>query len=249
MRPLAAEELLNVWEEGATLSLLEKMLLLLSKACNEDREEIGRLSIGERDARLLQLREWMFGSIVKNMSACTHCNETVEWETDTAILHLQPINTINKEPFIETFHLQQEGFNIKYRLPNSYDISNFLEEENNVTDPYKLLAKCIVEIAGINGEKYSPEQLPETAWQAMDKMISEEDPQADINMQIVCPHCHHRWEAIFDIMSFLWAEINSWAKSIMQEVALLARAFSWAEKDILNMSARRRRMYLEMLYP
>ena len=71
MRALKAMELLTVWERGLNQTLLERVLALLIAACPKiDSETIAGLSIGERDARLLQLREWMFGSHLVNTAQC-----------------------------------------------------------------------------------------------------------------------------------------------------------------------------------
>ena len=63
MRTLNSIELLRVWEDGIHFTLTERSLQLLSIACGvPDLNKVADWSIGERDARLLQLREWMFGS-------------------------------------------------------------------------------------------------------------------------------------------------------------------------------------------
>jgi len=246
MRPLSAAELLQVWDNGTSMSLLEKTLLLLGKACGvEDWKQLGRLSIGNRDVRLLQLREWMFGTRLKNMAKCLACNEIVEWESNTAALRLQPVK---EDLSVETFSLSQGKFHIQFRLPDSYDILKFNAEESQTAPISQLLTECIIGITGADNEKCTPDVLPLIAWQILEECMSKQDPQADISMQIVCPYCGHNWNAVFDIMSFLWTEINNWAKHIMQEVALLGRACSWSEKDILAMTPQRRRLYIEMIY-
>jgi hypothetical protein len=246
MRPLSAAELLQVYDETTGMSLIEKALRLLGKACEmEDWKQLGNLSIGNRDAKLLQLREWMFGDKLKNMATCPACSEMIEWEASTEDLHLQPVK---QDEFVETFSLLQDGFNIHFRLPDSYDVLKFSAEENQAFHINQLLTECIIDITGADNEKYAPDVLPALSWQALEESMSKQDPQADINMQIICPHCQHNWNSVFDIMNFLWAEINNWAKHIMQEVALLARAFSWSEKDILAMSPQRRQSYIKMIY-
>ena len=53
MRALLASELLNVWEEGLDRLPAQRALDLLAAACPETpTETLGRLSIGQRDARL-----------------------------------------------------------------------------------------------------------------------------------------------------------------------------------------------------
>jgi len=116
------------------------------------------------------------------------------------------------------------------------------------TNHRMLLANCILEIQ--SGEVQSlAKDLPESVWDELDHQMEQKDPQADIRMKIKCPACLTDFEAGFDIMNFLWAEINDWAHRILQEVYLLARSYGWSEKDILSMSSRRRHAYREMLRP
>src|SRR3954471_3167193 len=125
MRSLNTQEFLQLWDESLDRPLLEKTLRLLSKACDiDDWKKLEKLSIGERDARLLQLREWIFGKKLKNLSTCPVCNETIEWETNTEDLHLQ---SVHQGLSVNTFYLQQNEFMIHYRLPDSYDISAFAD--------------------------------------------------------------------------------------------------------------------------
>ena len=43
-----------------------------------------------------------------------------------------------------------------------------------------------------------------------------------------------------------WAEIDAWARRILREVNILARAYGWRESDILALGAVRRQIYLTM---
>jgi hypothetical protein len=52
---------------------------------------------------------------------------------------------------------------------------------------------------------------------------------------------------VFDIISFFWTELDSLARRLLQDVHVLAKAYSWREADILSMSATRRQFYLEMV--
>jgi hypothetical protein len=244
VKPLSASELLTVWEDGLDQPLLEKTMRLLGKACSvADYYDIGLLSIGERDARLLQLREWMFGYRLMNMTHCPKCKEAVEWEATTENLHLQQLPA---ELAVRSFMFEKGDYLINFRLPNTHDISNALSDPSYQGDHKKLLSDCIVEV-NKKGKKHKEKKLPDEVLDALSRRMEEEDPQADIRMSIQCPACAHQWQARFDIVSFLWAEIHNWAQRMMQEVYLLARSFGWSEKDILNMSSRRRQLYLQMI--
>ena len=92
MRPPTALELLTVWENSIDQTSLQKTLNLLSIACPEiDIDSVAKLSIGDRDARLLLLREWLFGPRLINITDCPECSMRIEWDTDIKDIRLQPI--------------------------------------------------------------------------------------------------------------------------------------------------------------
>ena len=62
-----------------------------------------------------------------------------------------------------------------------------------------------------------------------------------------CPACRHRWQAVFDILTFFWTEIRREARRLLEHVHVLARAYGWREGEILALSERRRQAYLEMV--
>jgi hypothetical protein len=72
------------------------------------------------------------------------------------------------------------------------------------------------------------------------------DPQADTRIDLSCPDCHHGWSEVFDVVSFFWTEIDAWARRLLRDVNVLARAYGWREHDILAMSTMRRQLYLAM---
>ncbi len=222
----------------------------MALACSDNKlnhlnhlNQLSHLSIGERDARLLQLREWMFGSTLRNKVSCPKCAEQVEWETDTGDLHLQ---TFTSEFSVREFLLEKEGYAIHFRLPDSADIARINRNESTEDIIKKLISGCILKIDR-EGKECPPADIPESVWEALDQKMGEEDPQADLRIKLTCPACSHGWETCFDISSYLWTEITNWAQHILQEVYFLARAFRWSEKDILTMSAQRRHLYLKML--
>lgn len=57
MSPLAAHGLLKVWEVGQDQHPLDRALTLLAACPELTRDELAALSVGQRDARLLTLRE------------------------------------------------------------------------------------------------------------------------------------------------------------------------------------------------
>jgi len=243
MRPVNASELLSVWEQGLNRSLLERALLLLDVACSDgDPADPALLSIGDRDARLLQLREWMFGSRLLNMTYCPQCNECIEWVSQVADMRISPAD---KRSGI-AFPLTADPFHIQYRLPNSYDLAAAAQGNGATLNAKKLLAGCILD-AQKDSSTCTAEELPDEVWEQMDQHIAKADPQADISMKLNCPACSHSWELPFDIVSYLWSEIHGWAKHTLQDIAVLAATFGWSEATILGLSPQRRQLYLDII--
>lgn len=246
MRPLTAPELLQIWENGLDQSIIERMLHLLSIACSiPDIKVVAQLSIGERDAKLLQLREWLFGTRLINMTHCSKCAERVEWDMNTSDLYLQMPQVSSQS---DVFYLEIQPFNIRFRLPNSEDMIRATGNRAYQSNPRQLLLECILEVKTNQGI-FNAEELPGEVLETLTQQIEKESPQANITILLNCPACTHEWESVFDIVSYLWTEIDNWAKHLLQEIYILARAFGWSERDIVNMSARRRQLYLEMLRP
>lgn len=241
MQILTTSELFGIWEQTLDQPILAKMLTLL-KAASGEGTEVAALTIGERDARLFRLREWLFGHRMYQTTICPACSEKIEWEARSEDMQVQAIAS---PP--EIIELDKDGYEIQYRLVNSTDIINLVK---NKIPPERsrayLLHHCLLQIKK-SGQMMSQEDLPAAIADAIENEMSEQDPHADIQLNLACPACSHQWQAGFDIMQFFWAEINSWAQRLMQEVFLLARFFSWSEKDILAMSPRRRQLYLQMI--
>ena len=239
MKQLTASELLEIWENGWQQSALNNALHLLYKVYDAPNiQAITQLNIGERDARLLELRTILFGQRLINKAKCPKCTESVEWEMDTSDIQLQKPQ-LSAEPKI--FNLQTATYSLRFRLPNSQDMLN-----KNALTSRQILLNCILDVK--NEEKDCPkEEITEGSLETLAQQMEKEDPQANITMALNCPACHHNWTAVFDILTYLWAEIDNWAKHLVQEIYILARAFGWSERDILNMSVRRRQMYIDML--
>lgn len=239
MRPPTTLELLDVWEIGGQQALLNKSIQLLAICSGTSPSHIASLSIGERDARLLQLREWLFGSRLLNKTNCPQCNEPIEWENTLSDLRLQSPGMDE----VREFTTSVDGFSIRFRLPNSQDIYQATTQADSAAS--RLLRDCILELR--HNEAPYTDPLPDIVIDTLNQRMETEDPQANIDMRVNCPVCAHQWTVRFDILSYLWMEIDSWAHHIFQDVYVLARAFGWSEQDILRMSPQRRQRYLDMV--
>lgn len=239
---LSDKNLLLVWEKGLHQPELYKALYLLELLYPDtDLETLMAFSIGERDANLLYLRQLFFGNWFYNSANCPSCSQKIEWEMPLEALQLQ---TIDSKIEHKTFEFTFEGKTIPFRLPNSRDMLDLSQkpDTSNATD--FLLKKCMLPSSAdhLKSESFSADLKNEI----IEKM-AELDPQADIQMDLICPECEHTWALNFDILKYLWAEIEDWAYRLLQDIGVLAMHFSWSEKDILELSSFRRNLYLKML--
>jgi len=243
MRLLAARDLLQVWEWGEGRHPVDRALILLSAACPEMTwEELLVLSIGRRDALLLALRELVFGSALDGYAECPACHEPIEFTVDTEDLRrAAPVDSANAPPALAT-----AGYEVGFRLPNSLDLAAIARCDDVERARDLLVQRCVVQAR--QGEvDVAAEALPQTVIAALAERMAEIDPLSEMELDLRCPACAHRWPVILDIVSFLWTEIAAQARRLLGEVDALARAYGWPESDILALSARRRQLYLEMV--
>jgi hypothetical protein len=247
MRALTATELLAVWESGTSQPPAQRAITLLAPVCaGAPPDELARLPIGRRDARLLALREQTFGPHLLSLSECPKCGAPIELEFDVA-----DIRTETEGEAVETtgpLSLHRDHFKITFRLPNTLDLAAAAEATEPRGARQRLLERCLLSAQNTDGDEIPPAALPEELLTAVAARMSQADPQADVQLGIVCPQCHHQWNAPFDIATFFWTELQAAALRLLREIHELASAYGWREAEIQNLTAARRQAYLELVH-
>jgi len=244
MIPVTTADLLTAWERGLSQSGSRRLLTLLATVHPEmSDEQLLKLPIGQRDGLALRLREMLFGPQLTSLSTCPSCSERLELALDVADIKVASNGSANPSTE-EPLALKLEGFELEFRLPDSRDFI-FIEAVSSVDEARSILFERCLLSASLDGQACAVDMLPEEILDKVETAMSEADPQADVQLDLFCPACQHSWLATFDISSFLWSEISAWAQRVLNEVHLLAKAYSWREVDILAMSSARRRFYLE----
>ena len=242
MRVLSADEVLGVWERGLRQSPTRRALMLLAAVCPESSDDdLAALPIGRRDARLLQLREGLFGPEMTIVAACPACGEHLESTFQVADVRLDADHPIETTQIIAV-----DGYSVTFRLPASSDLLALPTASQASSARNRLLALCLLDIRDANSQTVRVESLPDHALAAIAAQMATTDPQADVELNLACPTCDHRWQGIFDIASFLWQEIHAWAQRTLRDVHNLARVYGWREADVLALSPTRRQIYLEL---
>ncbi|HEX7755489.1 MAG TPA: hypothetical protein VF421_09105 [Niabella sp.] len=242
MDPLTTTRLLNLWETCLPLSAARRSMYLLSVAFPGD--DISSLSVGQCNGRLLQFRQQLFGNRLPSLAVCPVCSQTAEWEQD--VLDFQSGPT---EPgqAIGPLDIRLDPYTVHFRLPGIADIETLKNLNTAEEKQQHLLKRCILN--AYKKEEVCPvSELPETIIQQIEAKMAATDPLADVRILLNCPSCGHAWEAVFDVQSYLWKELNAWARNLFKEIYTLAKFFGWGETELLAMSHQRRQLYLKMIW-
>jgi hypothetical protein len=227
--------LLELVEEGRDRHPLDRALLALGAADpSAGWDELAALPVGRRDARLLELRERLFGRRLRFACNCPGCGEKMEADADARELRGRDDATVASE-----HELREGGATIRFRLPDSRDLAAVLRLPDEAAGE-ALLSRCV--LAKEQVEELSPELLAR-----LDREMAAADAQAEITLNLTCPLCGRSWSELFDPGGYLWTELEVEALRLIGEVHALALAYGWREDDILRLSPKRRRSYLEQV--
>lgn len=243
MRPLNAAGILQVWERGQPRPPLDRALTILAAADPEEAwEATARLPIGQRDARLLTLREETLGGRMRAFVECPACKARLTFDLDVSDLR-------NGAPAAEpgeAFEVVAGASHAWFRLPTTLDLIELLSAPADVAALRRQLAQRCVVHKDHDGSPLPVDALPDEVIDLVSEEMSRRDPQAETTIALTCPDCDHRWSAPFDISTFFWTEIATLASRLLHEVDVLARAYGWREGDILGLSALRRDAYVQL---
>jgi hypothetical protein len=235
IKPLKAEHLLQIWEQGKKRHPVDRALLLHAYAMpGADPNSLADETLGRRNRALLALRAATFGPRMPAHIACPCCAERLELTLD--VVELQAL--------APALALPVEVAGLKFRLPTSRDLASVAAEAQSETAALRLFEACLL--------PGSPAPMPEALPPLIDRVgeaLDQADPLAAPSLDSQCAACGHAWEAAFDIASFLWDEVESRARRLLDEVSCLASAYGWSESDILALSEVRREAYLERITP
>lgn len=238
--PLRSEtDLLDAWERGFHQPPFRQAMVLLEAATPDlAPDALAGMTIGQRDVWLLSLREARFGPRMTGIVTCRACQEQIEVDFD--------IRQVRASPPASTAPLSvsQSGYQVNFRLPGAGDIEPSIRD-GDVEATRRALFECCVLGAHRDGREVSAASVPPQVVDAVEARMGEGDPQADIRLALTCSECACAWAVTFDIATFLWAEVDVWARRTLLEVHVLASAYGWRESDVLALSPPRRRFYLE----
>ena len=236
LRPLAGEDEAFLLEDAEGLSPAARTTALLARCVDRlgPVEPVGvgdvrALTVGDREALLLELRRLSFGERLECVLACPdpECGEELELELRVDDLLVPPYPD-------EAVRAEYELGGRRFRLPDGADLEAGADA---VGDGLEAGARVVLDRCVLAGE----------ADEGLDALLAELDPQAEIELALACPECGRTFTVAFDAGDFLAREVGRDRDALLREIHLLGLHYHWPESELMAMTPRRRKRYLNHL--
>jgi hypothetical protein len=255
LRPVSGEDEAFLLDTADLASPSARATALLARCLGDgdddgDVERTARaLTVGDREALLLQLRRLTIGETFDCVLPCPAdgCGERMELELRVSNLLVPTYDDVRR-----TYELSAEvdgvRYDVSFRLPTAADLDEVALTARD--DPARgadaLLARCLC-TATRDGVEVHVDALAPAVRRAIADEMAQRDPQAEIELELACPVCGSAFAVVFDTAAFFLQELDERAARLLHEVHTLALHYHWSERDILQMPRRRRARYLELV--
>jgi predicted RNA-binding Zn-ribbon protein involved in translation (DUF1610 family) len=253
LRPLTGADQAFLLEQGGSLlpaqwttEVLARCVTRLSSGEPVTRDTMRALTVGDREALLLHLRRLTAGDRMQCVLACPACGEKLDLELKATDL-LVPACGEPQERHETWVRAGDAACRIVFRLPTGADQEAAASLARTDVDAAAdlLLHRCVESVVDADGSPV--QELPAAVREQLPARMAELDAQAELTLRLTCPACSGMFTTIFDVASFLFQEIQADLRHLDHEVHLLAYHYHWSPSDILGLSTRQRRRYLELL--
>jgi len=233
--------LLAAWEAGAGAPELARGCAVLGAAGLADPASLLDLPVGL--VGLLGIRCFLtsFGPRVDALTACQACGATLDVALSlTELLPGQsdvPGLDGAEEPPERTLPLARGVVTV--RSPTVRDLLAAAADR----DPRGELVRRCAQRAGsaVEVADLGPGELA-----LVDEALEELSGVGLITARAACPDCGQPVAALLDPAALLWQQVQGAAPALLRDVATLAAAFGWSEREILALPAARRHVYLQL---
>lgn len=258
LRPLSDDDELLLVDTAGSLSparrateLLARCVVALGPQGTDVRTAVRSLTAGDREALLLHLRRLTLGDRIEAVIRCpaVGCGTLLDANLQVDDLLVLPPGP-DGDSAVHERDIVAAGvaYRVRFRLPNGADLEAAAELVSK--DPeaavHAILRRCVVHV-GPRDDATPTAELPAAAWRELSAPMAELDPQAEIELELVCPACGCRFSAILDAGSYFLREVDTRLEQLFRDTHTLALHYHWSEREIRQMSLERRQRYLQLL--
>lgn len=211
-------------------------------------EQVARdLSVGDRQALLLALRQATFGPRVAAVVVCPWRDCGRRMDIDFAIPDIPVTQAADLLPEYQVT-LSSGGDDaaeraervVRFRLPTGADQAAIgeLALSSPLAALDTLLERCVA--GGKTG--LSPRDKAE-----IEQAMRAEAYGPQLTFDATCPECRRTFTLPFDIQDFFFGEVTGSLELLLRDVHHLALHYHWTEGEVLGLPRERRQRYLQIL--
>lgn len=239
---LSGANLLEVVDAGMKVDAAERGRIMLACAvANVSPERLDDFSLGQRDAWVVELRCATFGDTLASRVTCPDCGRLLSVRIPRGRVALQ---SPTSDP--ATARVQEGAVAVEARSPNGAELAKAAGCADIATARWSLISSCIMS-ALRDGEPVDPLELDNEMLERVGEAIVAVEPQIEVRVAMSCAGCGREWAPVLDIVQFFWRELSTTSVQLLDEVHLLATGYGWSEEQVLKISSRRRREYVERI--
>jgi len=257
LRPLAGSDEGFLSEMNESLLTAQRATALLARCLIRvgpldaiSTETVRWLTIGDREALLLHLRQLTLGERLQCILTCPHtgCGAKMDLELKVSDLLLPPYPHY-REGYEVIVNSNGTAFRVRFRLPKGIDQEEAasLARDDPQAAAGLLLGRCVDSVTAEEGNGGPIADWPTAVSQQLPAIMAELDPQAEVTLSLSCPACRQGFSVLFDTATYFFKELAGRVKHLYQEVHTLALYYHWSEAEIMGMTARKRGLYLDLL--
>jgi hypothetical protein len=231
MRNLTSAQLIELWNPDGATSAHWRLEPLLAVAANPG-DDVSADTLGRRNQRLLEFHQSLTSRPMAARSRCTSCGTDNEFVVPVIAILGCP------QPKLETtITLRSQRKQLRFRLPTMADVRTVIGVEGGQASA-ALASACL--IAG------SASGVTSQVIARLDRKLEAIDPASRILLDLDCAECGVSLHIHVDVAELVSSTVDSLVDKALRQVHVLARAYGWSERAILEMPASRRLRYLAL---
>jgi hypothetical protein len=143
----------------------------------------------------------------------------------------------------------RESFALEFRLPTGADqeacAAFGVDSEAAVN---RLLAHIVLRVNdNCSVDEQTIAGLPPAVLRELERRMEELEPLSSIDLEAVCVECGRTLVSHLDLTSFFLDELQQNRRLLEREVHFIACHYHWPEKEILSLTRRKRRRYIDLI--
>lgn len=204
-------------------------------------ETVLQWTLKKRLQGLLAVYGVTFGDELVVDARCTHddCGEWLQFPLSMPAF----VETAGDDDSI--IHAPDDKTRLRLRLPTGVDQLLWLEQRPVRTLFGSMAATLVLEVnQGAPGPDF---YVPEQWLSGLEALLEQHDPLTALQIDTVCACCGREFSIALDLERQILARFARLQQSLLEEVHMLASAYHWSERDIMDLTPVRRQWYLQKL--